>query len=62
MKLTPLKLELIVKNVPQRRIAETAEVDKSYISRIVNGTQKPSAKVVEALATYGITIEGAQHE
>ena len=52
-----LKLQVILRGLRQTDVAKAAGVGKSYVNRIVNGKQKPSAKVVEALKNFGIQVE-----
>ena len=46
---TRTKIELFLRGIPQRRVAEVANVDYAYVNRCVNGKQKPSEKVRRAV-------------
>ena len=46
--ITPLKLQLILKDISQAEIARAAGVQRAYVNRVVLGRQKPSKRVVEA--------------
>ncbi len=49
MRPTPLKLELFLRGIKQIDIAKKANVDPAYINRCVNGKQKPSERIAEAI-------------
>lgn len=49
MALTPLKLQLILKDVSQAEIARAAGVDRAYVNRVVLGKQPCSERVARAL-------------
>lgn len=42
------RIELFLRGIPLADIARKAEVDKAYVSRCLNGKQKPSRKLIEA--------------
>jgi transcriptional regulator with XRE-family HTH domain len=52
-----IKLQLLLKGVKQVDIARKAGVNRSYISLVVNGKEKPSKKVREAFKHFGIELE-----
>ena len=57
MILTKTKLEMFLRGISQTEVARRAGFSKSYINRIVNEKQKPSAKAREALKSFGIQVE-----
>ncbi len=49
MKITRIKLQLLLSNVTQAEVARKANVSSSYVSRCVRGKKRPSKKIIKAL-------------
>lgn len=62
MKPTRVKLQLLLLGVKQIEIASQAKVRTPYINRVINGKQKPSRKVVEAICEITGLTEGQLFE
>lgn len=58
--LTDLKLQLFIRGITQTQVAQRAQVNLSFVSRIINGKGKCSPRVAEALRHFGIPEESMQ--
>lgn len=56
MKKTPLQLELLLLGISQAEVARKAQVHPSYVCRVLRRQQKPSPKLIRALARFGVEV------